>query len=123
MDGKVFTAQTSDLIVKVADEGIKLGFFADKVLNIDGMMVKMALRLIDHFGDKVIPDEYDPVINSICTKILNKDYDAARIELATLANKKIDIPILDEATEEMVFQSGFVFIMNLISNFLAKVKK
>lgn len=123
MDGKVFTEQTSDLIVKVADEGIKMGFFADKVLNLDGMMVKSALRLIDHFGDKVIPDDYDPVINSVCTKILNKDYDGARAELATLANKKIDIPILDEASEEMVFQSGFTFIMNLISNFLKKAKE
>ena len=119
-DGKVFTDKTKDLIVKVIDDAIKLG----PVLElIDGVMIRGAVNIVDYYGDKVIPDDYDLEINEICELGLNEQYDAAAGKAGSLMNKLIDIPGMDEGTEDFVFVNGMKFLVSLILNWLKKKKE
>lgn len=120
MDGKVFTSDTKQLLKGIIDDAVKLGVVGE---ILDGPMIGASLSLIDHFGDKVIPDEYDTPINSVATKIINKDYEGAKTEIATLVNKLVDIPMVDEVTEEAIFQTGFSFILKILLNYINKKQK
>lgn len=119
MDGKVLLKETKKNLRVVLEDAIKLGVVGELV---DGPIIAGAINIVDHYGDKVIPDEYDPIINSACEKIIAKDYDGATVNLATIMNKLIDIPVLDEATEEVVFINGLRFLVSILQNYIQKKK-
>ena len=118
-DGKVFTDSTKDLIVKVVDDAIKLGVIGELI---DGIMLRGIVNVVDHYGDKFIPDDYDPEINEICELGLNGEYDEAAGKAGSLMNKLIDLPVMDEGTEEFVFVNGLKFLVSLLQNWIEKQK-
>lgn len=120
MNGKVFSNQTKDNLVKVIDKAVKLGVIGELL---DGPMIRGTLNLIDHYGDKVVPDEYDEPINEIAQAIINEEYELAEELAGSLLNKLIDLPVLDENTEEAVFTNGIKFLVTLIINLINKKKQ
>jgi len=119
MDGKVFTKETKDLIVKVGDDIIKLPFYAEPL---DGPALRILINFIDTKADKFIPDNIDPIINSAITLALNGELDGASIEIGTAINLVVDIPLLDEDHEQKLFVDGTSFILSLINNWIQNKK-
>ena len=119
MDGKLFTKETKSLLKKVLDDAIPQHGIKELLSDIG---IFGAVELIDYYGDKFVPDEYDPPLNSILTKALDGDYEGAKSEAASLLNKVIDLPYLDETSEEAVFQTGMSFLLKIITNWIDKKK-
>ena len=118
-DGKFFSEQTKDAIVKFGDELIKVNAFLEVV---DGPSLRIVTNYIDKLGDKFIPDEYDQNINDAVTKVIEGDYDGACDDIAVIENKIIDLPYTDEDTELDIFKAGNAFLLALLKDFIAKKK-
>jgi len=119
MDGKVFSQETKDLIVKVADDVVKLPGWAEPF---DGMAFKILVNFIDKQGDKVIPDKFDELINMAVALALNKQYEEAAAEAGAALDALVDIPYLDDDVEKLVFIDGAKFLVRLIQNWIEKKK-
>ena len=119
MDGKCFSDETKDLIVKVGDEAIKAGVIGELV---DGLGVRGLINIVDHYADKVIPDEFDSSINQVATLALNGDYvesiEVAEDVLTDLADLKIENP-----TVEIIVKSGISLLVGLLKDYIEKKKE
>lgn len=117
MDGKVFSSETKKKAREVLDEVIKLKGFKELLSDIGLFGV---VEAVDYFGDKVIPDEFDTALNDAVSLAIEKDYEGAMEALADLLDSVIDIPVLDDAQEEFVFQQGMKFLIAIIKNWIVK---
>jgi len=120
MDGKVLTDETKDLIVKVGDDVIKLPFWAEPF---DGPALKWLITYVDKQGDKIIPDDIDPLINSAIKAGLEGDWDVAEVQIATALNKLVDIPLLDEDAEQSLLVNATKVIVDVIRMWIQKSKE
>ena len=118
-DGKVFTDSTKDGLVKIVDDAIKLGVVGELL---DNLAIRGAVNVIDFYGDKIIPDDYDPFINEVIQLILEEKYALAAEKAGSLMNKLIDLPVMDETTEEFVFVQGMKFLVSMLMNYIEKQK-
>ena len=120
MDGRVLTDETKDLIVKVGDQAIKLPFWAEPF---DGPVLNWLVNYVDKKGDKVIPDDIDPLINSAIKAGLGGDWDVAEVQIATAFNKLVDIPLLDEDAEQSLLKNATKVIVDVIKMWIEKSKE
>ena len=118
-DGKVFTKKTKNLIVKVADDMVKLPFYLEPF---DGPGFRMIINFIDSKADKFIPDEIDPLINEGIELAFNGETDAASEKIGTALNKVINVPLLEEDSEQLMFVDGVRFILRVIKNWIENKK-
>ncbi|WP_159521763.1 hypothetical protein [Sunxiuqinia indica] len=119
MDGKVFTPETKKLIAKAGDDMIKLPFYAEPF---DGPALKIVLNFLDEKADKFIPDDIDPLLNQSINMAFEGNYSEASELAGTALNKVIDIPLLEEDTEQVMFVDGVRFIIRLVKNWIEKKK-
>lgn len=119
MDGKVFSKETKDLIVKVADDVVKLPALIEPF---DSMAFSILVNFIDKQGDKVIPDKFDGLINVTVALALNKQYEEAAAEAGSALDALIDIPYLDDEVEKLLFVDGAKFLVRLLQNWIEKKK-
>ena len=119
MDGKFFTNETKNLLVKVGDELIKLPFWAEPF---DSPAFRWFVNFLDAKADKFIPDTIDPLVNAAIIASFNGNYDLASEKIGTAINQIIDIPLLDENTEQTMFVDGTRFILRLVNNWITKKK-
>jgi hypothetical protein len=120
MDGKVFSKENKDFVVKACDEAVKLPFYAEPF---DGIVFTFLLNWIDKNADKLIPDTLDEAINKVVDAVEVKDWNTASEEAGTAINLLIDIPLFDEQTEQRVFVDALKMIIGLIQTWIANKKK
>ena len=118
-DGKVFTDGTKKSILDVVEKAIEVGPVLELV---DVLVAKGILDVLDHVGDKFIPDNLDEDLNLVAELCLQEEWELAGASTGSLLNKLIDIPVLEEASEELVFTNGFKFLVSLIKNYIEKKK-
>lgn len=118
-DGKFFTQETKDLLKKAGDDALKLPFWAEPF---DGPAFGIIINIVDKNADKVVPDEYDAGINSAIQNAFAGNFEVAEAEAATILNKVIDLPYLEEDTEYMVFVNGLGFLVSIIKQWIEKKK-
>jgi hypothetical protein len=119
-DGKFFTKETKDLIVNVVDDAVKLGVIGELV---DGLAARGLVNIVDHYGDKYVPDEYDATINEVATLALNGEYELAGGKAGELINDLVDIPMLDDSIEKLVFVDGLKFVVRLLQDYIEKKRE
>lgn len=115
MNGKVFSEETKDLIVKVGDEALKLPFYAEPF---DGMAIGFLVNFVDEKLDKVVPDQFDEAINVSINAALMGNYEEASLNIATAINILIDIPYIEEEVEQEVLVAATNLILRLIKSWI-----
>ena len=118
MDGKFLTYETKDIIVKVLDELTNVGIFEP----LEKTAYRIALNQVDKYADKVVPDEYDALINNVATLALNKQYEEAAGEAGKIIDGLINIEAVSDDIEKLVFVDGLKFIVRQIQLFIEKKK-
>jgi len=118
-DGKVFSQETKKLIVKAADDAIKLPFYAEPF---DGPAIKVLVNFIDSKADKYVPDNIDPLINAGITAGIKGDLDLASLHIGQAINQVVDIPLLEEDTEQKMFVDGVRLILRILDTWIQKKK-
>ena len=81
------------------------------------------VNFVDKKGDKIIPDEIDPLINSSIQAGLSGDWETAEVQVGTALNKIIDIPLLGEDTEQSLIVNALKVIVDLIRVWITNSKK
>jgi hypothetical protein len=119
-DGIIFTKKTKDLIIKTAYSGIKVPFWLKPFIKPG---IRIALNFIEKQGDKIIPDNIDGLINGAITETINGNYDKASEYAGTALNIVIDIPLMNEQTEQTMFTDGIRLIIRIIQNWIEKKRK
>jgi hypothetical protein len=128
MDGKFFNQETKDLIVKVGEDLIvgseisKNAVIATGIEILDGPAIRLFVNYIDRLADQKIPDEFDATINETIKMAIAGDYEEATEAVGTLLDSIVDIPVLDDQLEKLLFVDGLKFIVRLIQNWIEKKK-
>lgn len=120
-DGKIFTKETTDLIVKAISDGLskKVPFFARPLLK---PAVKIAVNTLSKYGDKVIPDKVDDLINEAITLGFAKDFDGAAEAIGEAGDMLVNIPGIDDEHEKKLFISIAQAIVNGIETWIKNKK-
>lgn len=118
-NGKVFSQETKDLIVKVADEVVKLPIYAEPF---DAFAFRLIVNLVDDKLDTIVPDEYDEFINIAVNAALTGNIEEAAQNIAQATNILIDIPYLEEEAEQEMFLAGARFLTSIIKVWIDKKK-
>lgn len=128
MDGKFFTQETKDLIVKVGEDLIvgseisKNAAVATGIEILDGPAIRLFVNYIDKLADQKIPDEFDAAINETIKMAIAGNYEEAIEAIGTLIDSIVDIPVLDDQLEKLLFVDGLKFIARIIQNWIEKKK-
>lgn len=122
MNEKVFTKKTKALIVK-ASSGIikeKVPFYIRWFIP---SILRVVINFIDTKADKFVPNSIDPLINESIVAGFNGNYKLASIKAGTAMNKVIDIPLLEENAEQIMFVEGVRFLISIIRDWIEKKKQ
>lgn len=120
-DGKVFSKETKELLVKAGSEVIKekvpfyIKWFIPSVLRI-------VVNFIDTKADRFVPDSIDPLINEAILAGFGGNYELASIKAGSALNKVINIPLIEEDAEQVMFVEGVRFLISLIKDWIEKRK-
>lgn len=115
MNGKVFSEETKDLIVKVADDVVKLPFYAEPF---DAYAFKIVINFIDSKLDKYVPDQFDEFINLAVNSALVGNIEEASLNIGSALNLLVDVPYVDEDFEQQMFVDGAKFIASLVKSWI-----
>lgn len=116
-DGKFLTESTRELVVKVIDDAIKLPFYFEPF---DDVAIKALLKFVDKYADKVIPDNLDEQLNEAIVLALDGNLDEAIFNLVSIGNELVDIPLLDEDTEQQVGVDAAKLIVSFVKDWATK---
>lgn len=118
MDGKFLTEKTKDGIIEVLDELTKLGMFE----LIERPAYRIILNQIDIYADKIVPDEYDTLINETITLALSGEYELAAGKAGEIIDGLVNIEAVNDDIEKLVFVDGLKFIVRQIQLYIEKKK-
>ena len=118
-NGKVFSQETKDLIVKVADDVVKLPVYLEPF---DAFAFKLIVNFIDDKLDELVPDEFDEFINIAINAALSGNLEEASQNIAQALNILVDIPYLEEEAEQEMFLAGAKFLTSMIKVWIEKKK-
>jgi hypothetical protein len=118
MDGKFLTDKTKDALVEVLDELTSVGIFE----IVEKPAYRIVLSQVDKYADKVVPDEYDKLINDAALLALNKQYAEAAEVVGTIIDGLVNIEALSDDVEKLVFVDGLKFIVHQIQLYIEKKK-
>ena len=117
-DGKVWTKQTKKFLSDVLCEEIEFKGFLKLIKR---QIVNTALNLVDKYGDKYIPDRFDPQINEIAVLCGNGEWLKAAEITGKVADGEINIPG-DKGTKTKMIVNGFMFIASIVLHWIEKKK-
>ena len=118
-NGKVFSQETKDLIVKVADDVVKLPVYLEPF---DAFAFKLIVNFIDDKLDELVPDEFDEFVNIAINAALTGNLEEASQNIAQALNILVDIPYLEEEAEQEMFLAGAKFLTSMIKVWIEKKK-
>ena len=111
----ILTSELESKLASMLDDVVKLKGVLEAV---DGMAFKIAITAIDNNLADKIPEPYKTTISELLVDILQEqDYAAACEKAADFLDSLIDIPGLDDPTEEMIFKG----IFSVVAGLLAKI--
>ena len=120
-DVEVFSKETKELIIKAGSKVIK-----EKVPFYLKWLIPFVLRIIINFidtkADKFVPDAIDPLINEAIIAGFNGNYELASIKAGSALNKVINIPLVEEDAEQVMFVGGVEFLISMIKDWIEKEK-
>lgn len=89
---------------------------------VDGIAARVILNVVDNFVDSkiTIPDEIKLDLNELVEAAKEKDIEAVEEIAASLLDRLIDVPGLDNEGEKILFEGAVKIIIGAIKTWLAK---
>ena len=113
MEKGILSAKLEGILANKLDELVKLKGVWESV---DGLAFKIVITTIDNNLADKIPEPQKTDIRELLTEILEeKDYDSACQKAADMIDRLIDIPGLDDATEQLIFTGLFTVVAGLLA--------
>jgi len=108
----MLTEQQEQFIAGLLDKAIT---FKNPVLeSLDGPSFKVLVSVIDNNLIERIPQEWQNPIEPIIDAAIAGQWEEAADKIAAFANEKIDIPGLDELSEQLIFNAILQLILGAI---------
>lgn len=120
VDG-IWTEKTTELLVEVIGKELKpkVPFFLRGLVD---PTVRMAIKALNKFGGKHVPDKIDDLVNDAIVAGYEGDWDLASVNIGVAADMLVDIPSLDDEHEKQLFVSITAAIVNAIKYWISKNK-
>ena len=101
-DGTVWKSSTTDLLVDIISKAVKpkVPFLARGLVK---PAVKIAIKTVNKYSDKVVPDKVDTLVNDAIVKASEKDWDGAAECIGLAGDMLVDIPQIDDEHERQLF--------------------
>jgi len=113
MEKGILTSALESKLAEKLDELVKLKGVLEAV---DGTAFKIAITAIDNNVADKIPEPYKTTIAEVLVDILeDKDYHSACLKAGQFLDDLIDIPGIDDPTEQMIFLGIFTVIAGLLA--------
>lgn len=113
MEKGILTADLESKLAKMLDDVVKLSGILEAV---DGTAFKLVISAIDNNVAEKIPEPYKTKIAEILSEVVaEKDYSEACMKAAAFVDELVDIPGLDDPTENMIFVGVFTVIAGLLA--------
>ena len=114
----MLTNEQESFLAGLLDELIQ---FKNPILeSMDKTVFKVLISVIDNNLIERIPEDWQNPLEPILDAAIAGDWEGAADLIVTFANEKIDIPGLDELSEQMIFTAIAQLILGLI---MAKVEQ
>lgn len=119
MDRKFISKETKKLALEVIDKATNFGIFEPLEKPIYGFVID---KVLDKYGDKFVPDRYDPLINKACFFALSGDYEEAAGAVGEILDDMVNLEALADTTEKLIFVDGLKFFVRQIMLYVEKRK-
>ena len=117
----ILTPEQENFVAGLLDEKIK---FKNPILeSMDQMAFKAIITVVDNNLIDRIPEDWQSPLEPIIDEAIAGEWEAAASKIATFANQKIDIPGLDELSEQMIFDAITQLILGLIMGKVEQIRK
>ena len=113
----IFTKEQEAKLAQIIDQAIKLKGFPEKL---DGFVFKLLLSFTDDTYADMIPEPLKNDLSALATALLEKDYKTAEILATNLVNNCVDIPMIDEEAEALIFESVIKLVAGAVKKWLNK---
>lgn len=108
----IISPQGEDLIAALLDNAIT---WKNPIIKLFGKRIfKVIISTIDNNLLERIPEEWQNPLEPIIAAAVNKEWEEAALLISKFADKKIDIPFLDEASERLLFDALTSLMLGLI---------
>jgi len=109
----ILTSELESKLAGMLDEIVKLKGVLEAV---DGVAFKIAITAIDNNVADKIPEPYKSKVSELLIEILEEqDYAQACVLASDFIDALVDIPGIDDPTEEMIFTGIFTVIAGLLA--------
>ncbi len=117
----MLTNEQESFLANLLDETIQ---FKNPLLeSMDSAIFKVLISVVDNNLVERIPQEWQNPLEPIIDAAIAGDWEGAADKIANFANEKIDIPGLDEISEQMIFTALVQLILGLIMGKIEQVRK
>jgi hypothetical protein len=114
------------ILTKVQEE--KLAQIIDDSINakgvlelIDGYVAKVAISLIDDsLLDKISKDDIKLLLGQLVDAAIAEDVELSEELAAEVLDKLVDVPLLDDETEDLLFEGAVKLIVGAVLNWIKK---
>ena len=122
MDGKVWSKETTQLIVDYLFSKFKakIPWFLKGIAK---KILKTIIQLLNQYGDKVIPDRVDPLINTAIQSINSGNWDAAGQAIGVAADEIVTIKRIKGQHQTNAFIGVAMALTDLLKNTIEAKKK
>jgi hypothetical protein len=103
----------------IVDDALKLKGFLELV---DGYLARVLITVIDDQVVDKLKSDLKEKLAVVARKAIAKDWDGSELALAELSNAYIDIPVLDEDAEGLIFLGAIQMIHGAIVSWINKEK-
>jgi hypothetical protein len=116
--GVLLAVQEKDLSI-VVDSALKLKGIPELL---DGYVARILITVVDdQVVDKLKADVKEK-LSVVVTKAMAKDWDGALESLSDMLNSLVDVPVLDETAEGLMFLGALQFLAGAIKQWIEKKK-
>jgi len=117
----MLTDEQENFLAKLLDEKIK---FKNPILeSMDKMAFKTIIAVVDNNLVNKIPPEWQTPLEPIIDDAIAGKWEAVASQVATFANQKIDIPGMDELSEQLIFGAVTQLILGLLMGKVEQLRR
>jgi len=120
-DGKgILTNEQEKVVAVIVDDAIKAKGFLELI---DGYLAKVLIVVVDDQLVDKLKVELKAKLALVAEKLIAKDWDGAQAEVAELLNALVDIPVLEEDAEGLIFLGSIQVLVGAILKWIASQKE
>ena len=111
----IFTVEQEQKLAGMLDDAVKMKGLLEIV---DGYLFKGIITIVDNEYIDRLNEEVKLQLQKLATACIDEDVDEAAAAVVELANSLIDIPMLDETSEGLIFKGAVDLILGAVMKWI-----